>query len=92
MSLKNFKREEKTEPRTSQTIKERDTNKSYAERLNKLKYCKFKKSKDKITRDGKYCSWFPNHKMEGKLDGMYMSHPSNKHDEQGEEKQIQREA
>ena len=42
---------------------------------------------DKSTRNDQDLYWFPNHKMEGKFDGMYMNYPANKHDEWYEEKQ-----
>ena len=32
--------------------------------------------------------WCPNHNMDGKFYGMYMNHPTKKHDEQDEEKNI----
>ena len=35
---------------------------------------------------------FPNQNMDGKFYGMYMKHPTKKHDEQDEEKNINREA
>ena len=72
--------------------KVRETNKIIFQGLANLDSWRIKKSKDKITRDGQDWWWCPNHKMEGKFDGMYMNHPPNKHGEWSKGKHSKREA
>ena len=61
--------------------KGRDHDKSHVERLKNLKSCIVNKSKENITRESQDLWWCPNHNIEGKFDGMYMSHLANKHNE-----------
>ena len=88
--LENLRKEEviKPRPKKNNTNKGRDPSKSYVEGIKNIESWRVNKSKDKITRYGQDWYQFPNHKMEGKFDGMYMYHPTNKHDEWDEEKKI----
>ena len=70
---------------TCTNIKVSESNKSYAEGLNDLESWRVNKSKKNITRYVQDWWWCPKHKMEGKFDGMYINHPSNKHNEWAEE-------
>jgi len=40
-----------------------------------------KKGKDSVERDGKTWYWCPHHKFPGQFDGLYVTHPPDKHDE-----------
>ena len=57
----------------------RNPNKIYVEEINNIESWRVNKSKDEITRDDQDLYWCPKHKMEGKFDGMYMNHPTNKY-------------
>ena len=42
---------------------------------------RMKKGQDQITRDGKKWYWCPHHKIEGKYDGLYVTHKPEEHNE-----------
>ena len=62
-----------------------DPMKIYFDGLSYLEPWRINRSKDKITRDGQYWCWCPNRNIDGKFNGMYMNHTSNKHNKLSEE-------